>query len=175
MLPVQKPEMAENIAISRLLETASAMFSGEKYFELSLILASLRGLAILHQTHHWQTSGPLFYSDHLLFERLYTETAADIDPLAEKIVSLGKPALVGFSKHIIEMSSFLKTLKNHSTSDDFSRKSLEAEIFFVELVEAVIKRFELQGILTRGLENLLGEIAGKHENLIYLLKQRVSE
>lgn len=173
MLPLQKPEMTENIAVARLLETGLVMFPGEKYAEMAVVLGSLRALAILHQTHHWQTSGPGFYGDHLLFERIYGVADGDIDRVAEKMVGLGNPILVGFSKHVINLSSFLRTLKEHSTSDDFARRSLEAELLFVELVETAMDRLKGAGLLTRGLEQLLGDVADKHEGVIYLLKQRV--
>jgi hypothetical protein len=52
--------------------TASQKVSSE--FGLPEALAALRALAMVHQTHHWLTSGPAFYADHLLFERLYADT-----------------------------------------------------------------------------------------------------
>lgn len=173
MFPVQKPEMVENIAVLRLLETGLAMFPGEKYGELAVVLSSLRALGILHQTHHWQASGPTSYSDHLLFERLYNDIQPQIDLTAEKLVGLNKAAMVVFPKHVIGLSGFLKTVKEHSTSDDLVRVSLEAEVLFVSLVEAVMDRLKMAGLLTRGLEQHLGNIADKHEEMIYLLRRRV--
>ncbi len=43
----------------------------DDYSELAILLALLRSLNILHQSHHWQSEGNQFYSDHLLFQRLY--------------------------------------------------------------------------------------------------------
>src|SRR5690606_33619745 len=46
---------------------------------LSAVLSALRAASFLHQTHHWQTSGPSYYGDHLLFDRLYKESQPHID------------------------------------------------------------------------------------------------
>lgn len=173
MLPLQKPEMVENIAVARMLEVAQTMFPGEQYGELAVVLGSLRALSILHQTHHWQSCGPTFYGDHLLYERLYNDILPQVDAVAERTVGLNKAALVGFEKHVITVSSFLKGVKMHATSDDFARRSLEAEIMFVQLIEAVMRKLEAAGLLTRGLEQLLGDIANKHEEFVYLLRRRV--
>lgn len=174
MFPIQKPEMTDNIAVARLLETGLAMFQGEKYSELAVVLSALRGLAILHQTHHWQASGPTSYSDHLLFERLYNDIQPDIDSTAEKLVGLNKGAMVMFTKHVIGLSTFLKSVKEHSTSDDLTRISLEAELLLLSLIETVMDRLKVSGLLTRGLEQHLGNIADKHETAVYLLKRRIT-
>jgi len=171
--PLNKvPEPAEDIFISNILNDTIMMARGETYAELIAILGALRGLAILHQTGHWQSSGPTFYSDHLLLQRVYETADGDVDGLAERIVGLAKGALVGYSSHVITLTRFLKTVKDGSTSDDPCRSSLEAERFFLGLLEAVMTRLEQRGLLTRGLEQTLGTIAERHEVSVYLLKQR---
>lgn len=173
MLPLQKPEIVENVAVARILEAGTAMFGGEKYAELAVLLASMRGLAILHQTHHWQAYGPTSYSDHLLFERLYTETEEQIDGLAERLVGLNKGAMVSFSRHVVSLGTFLTAVKQHGSSDEAVRRSMDAEKLFLELTEAIMERLKASDLLTRGLEQHLGDIADTHESLIYLLKQRI--
>lgn len=46
------------------------------------------------QTHnfHWNVAGPRFRDLHLLFEEQYTELAAAVDDIAERIRTLGAPA-----------------------------------------------------------------------------------
>jgi DNA-binding ferritin-like protein len=173
MFGSQKPEMVQNIAVATMLEQVCAMFPGEQYAELVAVLGALRGLSLLHQTHHWQSFGPQFYGDHLLYERLYNDIVPQVDATAEKIVGLNKASLVGFEKHVITLSAFLKNVKVHSSSDDFARRSLEAELMFIDLVEAVMDKLKVGGLLTRGLEQHLGNIADKHEEFVYLLKRRV--
>ncbi len=176
MLP-QNPILApkeDNIFVDKLINDTILRCGGERYCELVAILGALRGLAILHQTHHWQSSGPTFYGDHLMFGKLYEDTEADIDPLAEKIVGLSKSALVGFSRHAINLTAFLATIKDTSTSDEPCRRSLDAEKLLISLTETVMERLEAKGLLTKGLENMLAAIADKHEGFVYLLRQRSS-
>jgi DNA-binding ferritin-like protein len=42
-----------------------------QYAELGVFIDLLRALSMLHHTHHWQTQGPHFMGDHLLYQRLY--------------------------------------------------------------------------------------------------------
>lgn len=174
MLPliskIETPD--ENIYVDRLINDCVARCGGEKYAELVVILGALRSLAMVHQTHHWQSHGPNSYSDHLLFERLYTETSDEVDGMAEKIAGLSSISLLALSKHVITLTGFLGALKEGGTSDSLHRKSLDAEKLLVSLVETVMARLEAKGSLTRGLENLLGGIADKHEGHIFLLKTR---
>jgi len=162
----------ENIQVDKLLSDTILKCGLAPYSELVSILGMLRALEILHQTHHWQAEGSNFYSDHLLFGRLYEAAHEDIDSLGEKIVGLGNSKLVGFSIHAVTISSWLVNIKSFGTSDAAPRRSLEAEQMLVSLVETVMERLKQKNLLTRGLENLLGGIADKHEGLIYLLKQR---
>ena len=46
------------------------------------VLVTLQALRDLYQNLHWNSKS---YSDHLRYERLYTNVAADIDPTAELI------------------------------------------------------------------------------------------
>jgi starvation-inducible DNA-binding protein len=43
----------------------------------------------MYKKHHWQVSGPTFYSLHLLFDKHYQEQAELVDMIAERIQSLG--------------------------------------------------------------------------------------
>lgn len=170
--PMLQPQ-ENNIFVDKFIDDCVTRCGGENYSEMVALLGAIRGLAILHQTHHWQVSGETSYGDHLLFERLYNETTPDIDTLAEKIVGLAKTSqLVGFSKQVVNLTGFLAAIKEHGTSDEPCRRSLDAEKLIIQLVEAVMARLEAKGQLSRGLENLLGGIADKHEGFIYLLKQR---
>jgi starvation-inducible DNA-binding protein len=46
------------------------------------------------QTHnfHWNVTGPMFQTLHLMFETQYTELALAVDLIAERIRALGSPA-----------------------------------------------------------------------------------
>lgn len=56
---------------------------------LNQTLADTMTLRDLYKKHHWQTSGPTFYQLHLLFDKHYTEQAALVDEIAERVQILG--------------------------------------------------------------------------------------
>lgn len=52
---------------------------------LRTAFASEYAFLVKAQDAHWNTQGESFYQDHLLFERIYEEVQAAIDPFAENI------------------------------------------------------------------------------------------
>jgi len=66
---------------------------------LKQVLADSYALYIKTQNYHWNITGPNFRSLHLLFEEQYTDLAAAIDEIAERIRTLGDKAPGSFSKY----------------------------------------------------------------------------
>jgi starvation-inducible DNA-binding protein len=60
---------------------------------LNQLLCDTMVLRDLYKKHHWQVSGPTFYSLHLLFDKHYEEQVELIDEIAERIQSLGGVAI----------------------------------------------------------------------------------
>jgi starvation-inducible DNA-binding protein len=60
---------------------------------LNQVLADTICLRDLYKKHHWQVSGPTFYSLHLLFDKHYEEQTEIVDKIAERIQSLGGVAI----------------------------------------------------------------------------------
>ncbi|EKF73850.1 DNA-binding stress protein [Alcanivorax hongdengensis A-11-3] len=56
---------------------------------LSTLLAESYTLYLKTHKYHWNVTGPMFHSLHLLFEQQYTELALAVDTLAERIRALG--------------------------------------------------------------------------------------
>jgi starvation-inducible DNA-binding protein len=59
---------------------------------LSRLLADSYTLYLKTHNYHWNVEGPLFSTLHQMFEEQYTELAAAIDEIAERIRALGEPA-----------------------------------------------------------------------------------
>jgi starvation-inducible DNA-binding protein len=59
---------------------------------LSHLLADTYTLYLKTHNFHWNVTGPMFSTLHLMFEEQYTELAAAVDQIAERIRSLGEPA-----------------------------------------------------------------------------------
>ena len=60
---------------------------------LNELLADTITMRDMYKKHHWQASGPTFYSLHLLFDKHYEEQSRLVDILAERIQTLGGVAI----------------------------------------------------------------------------------
>jgi DNA-binding ferritin-like protein len=155
-----------------------AEWSNIPYAELSIILAYLRYLSMVHQTHHWISKGDNYYGDHLLFERLYNTVSGEIDGIAEKSVGLGSEQNVNVN---LQMSQMMKLLSSYGSlqmipqSNELSKRSLNSEMQFVKIVDILCKSMKEQGTCTQGVENMLQGIIDTHETNIYLLKRRCTK
>ena len=59
---------------------------------LSHLLADTYTLYLKTHNFHWNVTGPMFNTLHLMFETQYTELALAVDLIAERIRALGFPA-----------------------------------------------------------------------------------
>lgn len=59
---------------------------------LSRLLADSYTLYLKTHNYHWNVTGPMFNTLHLMFEQQYTELAMAVDEIAERIRALGFPA-----------------------------------------------------------------------------------
>lgn len=59
---------------------------------LSKLLADSYTLYLKTHNYHWNVTGPMFNTLHLMFEEQYTELAQAVDAIAERIRALGYPA-----------------------------------------------------------------------------------
>lgn len=147
------------------------------YPELSVLLVHLKFLASVHQTHHWTAKGDPYYSDHLLFERLYDAVAEEIDGVAEKAIGLGSMSNVDLN---LQTTQVLKLVKGYGMTttingaSELARRSYVAEMGFLKATGRLVTTLRETGSLTRGLDNMIAGIEDVHEGHVYLLKQRIS-
>jgi starvation-inducible DNA-binding protein len=59
---------------------------------LSRLLADTYTLYLKTHNYHWNVTGPMFQTLHLMFETHYNELALAVDSIAERIRALGFPA-----------------------------------------------------------------------------------
>ena len=59
---------------------------------LSNLLADTYTLYLKTHNYHWNVTGPMFNTLHLMFENQYNELALAVDLIAERIRALGYPA-----------------------------------------------------------------------------------
>lgn len=65
---------------------------------LSKFLADSYMVYVKTHGYHWNVTGPRFYSLHALFEEQYTDLAAAVDELAERVRALGPYAPGSFAQ-----------------------------------------------------------------------------
>ncbi len=75
---------------------------------LSKLLADTYGLYLKTHNFHWNVTGPMFQTLHLMFETQYNELALAVDLVAERIRSLGFPAPGTYSE-FARLSSIRET------------------------------------------------------------------
>ena len=97
---------------------------------LSRLLADSYTLYLMTHNFHWNVSGPMFRSLHLMFEEQYNELALAVDTIAERIRSLGCPA-PGTYAEFAKLTS-LKEPKGVPAADEMIRQLVKGQ-------EAVIK------------------------------------
>src|SRR5690606_18312970 len=97
---------------------------------LSKLLADSYTLYLKTHNFHWNVTGPMFRTLHLMFEEQYTELAQAVDVIAERIRSLGSPA-PGTYKQFAQLSSIKE--------DDGVPDAKEMIRLLVEGQEAVVK------------------------------------
>lgn len=97
---------------------------------LSRLLADTYTLYLKTHNFHWNVTGPMFQTLHLMFETQYTELALAVDLVAERIRSLGFPA-PGTYKQYAALSSIKE--------EDGIPKAQEMIKLLVEGQEAVVR------------------------------------
>lgn len=97
---------------------------------LSRLLADSYTLYLTTHNFHWNVTGPMFNTLHLMFETQYNELALAVDAIAERIRSLGFPA-PGTYAEFAKLTS-LKEPKGVPPAEDMIRHLVKGQ-------EAVIK------------------------------------
>lgn len=148
----------------------------QSYAILGVLTAAARALEHVLQTCHWQARGDAFYGDHLMFERLYNDVTPEVDTIAEKAIGMGTSELVHPVMQLEMMTRFLTVYMGENSTSfprtyDLLLVAYNAEKMFKGFVLLTLETLEKNGELTPGIENMLGGIADKHEEHVYLLSQ----
>ena len=87
-------ELSNSINIGISEEDRIAIADG-----LSRLLADTYTLYLKTHNFHWNVTGPMFNTLHLMFEAQYTELSLAVDLIAERIRALGVPAPATYSAY----------------------------------------------------------------------------
>jgi starvation-inducible DNA-binding protein len=102
---------------------------------LSRLLADTYTLYLKTHNFHWNVTGPMFQTLHLMFEQQYTELAAAVDLIAERIRALGFPA-PGTYREFAQLSS-IKESSGVPAAEDMIRELVGGQEAVVKTARAV--------------------------------------
>lgn len=102
---------------------------------LSRLLADTYTLYLKTHNFHWNVTGPMFQTLHLMFEQQYNELALAVDLVAERIRALGFPA-PGTYKEFADLSS-IKEEEGIPSAEDMIRRLVEGQEAVVRTARSV--------------------------------------
>lgn len=102
---------------------------------LSRLLADTYTLYLQTHNFHWNVTGPMFQTLHLMFEQQYNELALAVDLIAERIRALGFPA-PGTYAEFVELAS-IKELRGTPPADEMIRTLVKGQEAVVRTARSV--------------------------------------
>lgn len=133
------------------------------------VLAALKAKIEWSKFAHWTSQGEEFYGDHLLYDRIYEESAPDFDACIEKF-------LIQWPEEIANPIQTLKeaqqTLEKHQT-ESYLNTLMELSQHLLTQIKELYDALKTQEKLSLGLDDFIMTLADHHENHLYLLKQRL--
>ncbi|MDD2408118.1 MAG: DNA starvation/stationary phase protection protein [Tepidiphilus sp.] len=103
---------------------------------LAKLLADSYTLYLATHNFHWNVTGPMFNTLHLMFEQQYTELATAVDDIAERIRALGYPA-PGTYAEFLELTR-LKEPKPGLKAEDMIRYLIKGQETVVRTAREIL-------------------------------------
>jgi len=134
---------------------------------LNIYLANLHVLYAKLHNFHWNVEGRGFFQIHSKLEELYTDTAEEIDVVAERILQLGhRPTST--LKEYLEVAQIKEVPSKKFTSEEVCTALLEDYGFLINELRKGIKQAEkYEDEVT--VDFAVGTLA-KREKLVWMLK-----
>ena len=133
---------------------------------LSRVLADTYTLYLKTHNFHWNVTGPMFQTLHLMFEAQYNELALAVDLVAERIRALGFPA-PGTYKKFTALSS-IKEEDGVPKAQDMIRLLVEAHETVARTSREVFKAAD--GASDQPTCDLLTQRMQVHEKTAWMLR-----
>ena len=133
---------------------------------LSRLLADTYTLYLKTHNFHWNVTGPMFQTLHLMFETQYTELALAVDLIAERIRSVGFPA-PGTYKQYAELSS-IKEEQGIPKAQDMIRILVEGQEAVVRTARSLYSVVEKAS--DEATADLLTQRIQLHEKTAWMLR-----
>lgn len=139
---------------------------GEIATGLSRLLADTYTLYLKTHNYHWNVTGPMFQTLHLMFETQYTELADAVDVIAERIRALGFPAPGTYSE-FAELSS-ISEAKGVPSAEEMIKSLVEGQETVVRTARSVFPTAE--SVSDEPTADLLTQRMQIHEKTAWMLR-----
>ena len=133
---------------------------------LSRLLADTYTLYLKTHNFHWNVTGPMFNTLHLMFETQYNELALAVDAIAERIRALGYPA-PGTYKEYAKLSSIAEE-EGVPEANDMIRKLVEGQEAVVRTARSLFPVIDAAG--DEPSADLLTQRMQTHEKTAWMLR-----
>ena len=133
---------------------------------LSRLLADTYTLYLKTHNFHWNVTGPMFQTLHLMFEAQYTELALAVDLIAERIRSLGVYAPGTYQQ--FSVLSSIKEEEGVPNAQDMIRLLVEGQESVVRTARSLYKVVEKAN--DEATADLLTQRIQLHEKTAWMLR-----
>lgn len=138
---------------------------------LSKLLADSYTLYLKTHNYHWNVTGPMFQTLHLMFEGQYTELALAVDLIAERIRALGFPA-PGSYRDFVKLASIQEAAPGTTKAEDMIRQLVEGQEAVVRTARSVFPAVER--VNDEPTADLLTQRMQIHEKTAWMLRSLIS-
>jgi len=136
---------------------------------LSRVLADTYTLYLKTHNFHWNVTGPMFQTLHLMFETQYNELALAVDSVAERTRALGFPA-PGTYTQFLQLSS-IKDEDGMPKAQDMIRRLVEGHETVARTARQVFKVAE--SVSDQPTCDLLTQRMQVHEKTAWMLRSQL--
>jgi starvation-inducible DNA-binding protein len=133
---------------------------------LSRLLADTYTLYLKTHCFHWNVTGPMFQTLHLMFETQYTELALAVDLIAERIRALGLPA-PGTYAEFVELAS-IKESRGSQSAENMIKLLVEGQEAVIRTARSIFPLAEKAG--DEPTADLLTQRMQIHEKTAWMLR-----
>ena len=137
---------------------------------LSHLLADSYTLYLKTHNFHWNVTGPMFQTLHLMFEQQYSELALAVDAIAERIRALGFPAPGTYRQ--FQVLSSIAADEYIPNADGMIRALLEGQEAVIRTARITFAAAERGG--DQPTMDLLTQRMSIHEKTAWMLRSLIS-
>ena len=137
---------------------------------VSRVLAETYTLYLKTHKYHWNVTGPMFQTLHLMFEQHYNDLSLAVDEIAERIRVLGVKA-PGSYQEFAELSGVKDDTSPDTSANDMIQNLLTDHEHVTRTAKEILPL--LDGANDEGTNSLLGARIEYHEKTAWMLKSLI--